>query len=117
VRGRTGFTLVEVTVALVLLALAAAAVIAALLGVQRSALEARRLAAQLAALENASEHVNALRSLPSGASPCPGVRRADYPELGGFRCVVRRAPGERVVEIALLDEEGRVFAATLGVLR
>ncbi|WP_287417913.1 prepilin-type N-terminal cleavage/methylation domain-containing protein [Oceanithermus sp.] len=116
-RRRAGFTLVEVTVALVLLSLAAAAVIAALLGAQRTAFEARRLGVQLAALENASEHVQALQTLPSGESACPGVRREDYPELGGFRCVVRRAPGERVVEIALLDEEGDVFAATLGVLR
>lgn len=116
-RRRSGFTLVEVTVALVVLAVGAAAVMSALIGVQRSAVEARRLGAQLAVLANASEAVRVQSGLPAGRSPCPGVRPADYPELGSFRCELRRAPGARVVEVVLIDDGGRVFAATVGALR
>lgn len=112
-----GFTLVEVAVALLLLAFAASAVIAALSAVQRSAQEARRLGAELAALANAAEYVLAAPSVPVGVSDCPGVRPADYRELGGFRCRVRRAAGSRSVEVVLEDGRGRVFAATVGALR
>ncbi|WP_456446048.1 prepilin-type N-terminal cleavage/methylation domain-containing protein [Oceanithermus sp.] len=112
---RCGFTLVEVTVALVVLALGAAAVTAALLGVGRSAHEAQRLGAELAALENAAEAVRRLPA-PPRERPCPGLRTADYPELGAFRCVVRPLPGGgRGVEVVLLDGAGRVLAATVGV--
>ncbi|ADR35986.1 general secretion pathway protein I [Oceanithermus profundus DSM 14977] len=117
-RRRRGFTLVEVTVALVVLALGGAAVTAALLGVERSAREAQRLGAQLAALENAAEAVRRLPAPPSQERPCPGLRAADYPELGAFRCVVRPLPGGgRAVEVVLLDGAGRVLAATVGVTR
>ena len=115
---RCGFTLVEVTVALVVLALGAAAVTAALLGVGRSAREVQRLGAELAALENVAEAVRRLPTPLQQEISCPGFRAADYPELGSFRCVVRPLPdGGRGVEVVLLDREGRVLAATVGVTR
>lgn len=117
-RSARGFTLIEVTVALLLLALSGAAVIAALQMAQRSAREARRMSVQLALLENAAEHVRELPHPPSGEQPCSGVRPADYPELGSFRCVVRPLPGfSKAAQVLLLDERDRVLAATVGVTR
>lgn len=117
-RAARGFTLVEVTVALLLLALSGAAVIAALLGVQGSAREARKLGVQLALLENAAERVRELPGPLSGERSCPGVRSADYPELGRFRCVVRPLAGTaRAVQVLLLDDRDRILAVTVGVTR
>ena len=115
---KRGFTLIEVTVAMAVLAVAATAVLSTLIGVQRAALEARRLENAQALLSNASERVRTTEAgaLRDGAS-CPGVRLADYPYLEGYRCVVARVPGGPGVVVRLLDPEGEVYAATVGVPR
>ncbi len=112
---RSGFTLVEVTLALVVLGVTGVLAVYTLSSVQAASLEAQRAALFTAVLENNLEWVRAHPAAVPGARPCPRFDPNEIPELEGYTCTLRAARTARLTayRVELRDPEGRLAAAAV----